>query len=174
MSPGNEPLLIAGVATYSLEIVDDLPDTELIIVPVGAGSGASGACLVAKAINPDISVIAVQAEKAPSAYLTWKNRKMIDALMETSAEGLATRTPFLIPQQIMWRYLDDFILVSEDEMRRAVRIYLEKAKTLAEMAGAAPLAAAMKLKDRIHGKKVVLVLSGGNIFPEKLIECLKQ
>jgi threonine dehydratase len=172
VSPGNEPTLVAGVATYSLEIMEDFPDVEVIIVPVGAGSGASGACLVAKRINPEVQVIAVQAEKAPSAYLTWKNRQPTEAKMETMAEGLATRTPFMIPQKIMWKYLDDFILVSDDEMKEAVRIYLEKAKTLAELAGAAPLAAALKLKDRLRGKKIALVLSGGNISPEKLRECL--
>ncbi|MFN2188341.1 MAG: threonine/serine dehydratase [Candidatus Promineifilaceae bacterium] len=173
ISPGDEPLLIAGVATYSLEILEDCPDIDVIIVPVGAGSGASGACLVAKTVNPKIRVIAVQAEKAPSAYLTWKNRKATDAKMETDAEGLATRTPFMIPQKILWKYLDDFILVTDDEMRSAVRIYLERAKTLAELAGAAPLAAAMKTKDELAGKKVALVLSGGNISPGKLVACLR-
>ncbi len=173
VSPGNEPQLIAGVGTYSLEIMEDFPEVEVIIVPIGAGSGASGVCLVAKAINPSVRVIAVQAEEAPSAYLTWKNRRPTEAKMETAAEGLATRTPFMIPQKILWKHLDDFVLVSDDEMRNAVRIYFEKAKTLAELAGAAPLAAALKLKNGLRGKKVALVLSGGNISPEKLIDCIK-
>ncbi len=173
VSPGNEPSLIAGVATYTLEIMEDFPDVEVIIVPVGAGSGVSGACLVAKRINPEIKVIAVQAEKAPSAYLTWKNQEPTDAQMETAAEGLATRTPFMMPQKIMGKYLDDFVLVSDEEMKNAVRIYLQKVKTLAELAGAAPLAAALKLKDRLQGKKIALVLSGGNISPEKLRDCLR-
>jgi threonine dehydratase len=88
--------------------------------------------------------------------------------METAAEGLATRTPFMLPQKILWKHLDDFILVSEEEMRKGVRLYLEKAKTLSELAGASPLAAALRLKERIKGKKVVLILSGGNIAPDKL------
>jgi len=173
VSPGNEPQLIAGVGTYSLEIMEDFPEVEVIIVPIGAGSGASGACLVAKSINPSVRIIAVQAEKAPSAYLTWKNRRPTDAKMETDAEGLATRTPFMIPQKILWKHLDDFVLVTDDEMRNAVRIYFEKAKTLAELAGAAPLAAALKLKEELKGRKVALILSGGNISPGKLIDCLK-
>jgi threonine dehydratase len=172
VSSGNEPLLIAGVGTYALEIIEDLPEVEMIIVPVGGGSGASGVCIVAKSINPKVEVIAVQAEAAPSAYLTWKNREPTEAQMETAAEGLATRAPFMVPQEILWQHLDDFVLVSDEEMRNAVRLYLEKAKTLAELAGAAPLAAAIKLKERVKGKKIALVLSGGNISPEKLRECL--
>ncbi|MGB3714869.1 MAG: threonine/serine dehydratase [Candidatus Promineifilaceae bacterium] len=172
ISSGNEPLLISGVGTYSLEIMEDLPEVEIIIVPVGAGSGASGACIVAKSINPNVEIIAVQAAAAPSAYLTWKNREPTEAQMETAAEGLATRAPFMIPQEILWQHLDDFVLVSDEEMRNAVRLYLEKAKTLAELAGAAPLAAALKLKERVKGKKIALVLSGGNISPEKLRNCL--
>ncbi len=88
--------------------------------------------------------------------------------METFAEGLATRTAFALPQQILWQLLRDFVLVSDDEIRRAVVTYLEKAKTLAEPAGAAPLAAALQLRERLAGKTIALVLSGGNITPEQL------
>jgi threonine dehydratase len=173
ISSGDEPYLIAGVGTHTLEILEQQPDVETIFVPVGGGSGASGACLVAKTVNPQIQVIGIQAAAAPSAYLTWKNRKATTAQMGTAAEGLATRAPFMMPQQILWQYLDDFLLVEEEEMRQAVRVYLEKAKTLAELAGAAPLAAALKVKERIQGKTVALILSGGNIAPEKLQRCLQ-
>jgi threonine dehydratase len=173
ISPGDEPHLIAGVGTYSLEILEQQPDVEMIFVPVGGGSGASGACLVAKAINSDIQVIGVQAAAAPAAYLTWKNREYTTSKMETEAEGMATRTPFMLPQRILWEHLDDFLLVEEDAMRQAVRLYLEKAKTLAELAGAAPLAAALQVKERVRDKTIVLILSGGNISPEKLQRCLQ-
>ena len=172
ISSGDEPLLIAGVGTHTLEILETLPDVEVIIVPVGGGSGASGACLVAKAVNPAIEVIGVQSDAAPAAYLTWKNRTATQSYMRSEAEGLATRAPFMLPQRIMWQYLDDFILVSDEELHQAVLLYLEKAKTLSELAGAASLAAALKLQDRIMGKKVALILSGGNISPEKLRRCL--
>jgi threonine dehydratase len=172
ISSGDEPLLIAGVGTHTLEILEDLPDVEVIIVPVGGGSGASGACLVAKAVNPAIEVIGVQSDAAPAAYLTWKNRTATQSYMRTEAEGLATRAPFMLPQRMMWQYLDDFILVSDEELRQAVTLYLEKAKTLSELAGAASLAAALKLREQIVGKKVALILSGGNISPEKLRRCL--
>lgn len=168
ISSGDEPLLIAGVGTHTLEILEELPNVDVIIVPVGGGSGASGASIVAKAVNPAIEVIGVQSEAAPAAYLTWKNRAATQSEMRTEAEGLATRAPFMLPQSIMWQYLDDFVLVSDRELYEAVSLYLEKAKTLSELAGAASLAAALKLRDRIAGKKVALILTGGNMSPEKL------
>lgn len=170
---GNEPLLIAGVATHTLELLEAQPDIEVILVPIGGGSGAAGACIAAKAINPSIRVIGVQAEKAQAAYLSWKNRAMMESTNATFAEGLATRTAFALPQRIMWEMLDDFILVSEDAMRAAIILYLQKAKTLAEGAGAAPLAGALQLKDELVGKKVALILSGGNITPEQLKQVLQ-
>jgi threonine dehydratase len=174
ISSGDEPLLIAGVGTHTLEILEALPDVDVIVVPVGGGSGASGACLVAKAVNPAIEVIGVQSDAAPAAYLTWRNRTATESYMRSEAEGLATRAPFMLPQRIMWQYLNDFVLVSDEELWQAVRIYLEKAKTLSELAGAASLAAALKLRDRLAGKKVALILSGGNISPEKLGRAVNQ
>ncbi len=168
---GDEPLLIAGVGTYALEIVEDQPNIETILVSIGGGSGASGCCIVAKSINPEIQIIGVQAEKAPSAYLSWKKRRRVEAPMETFAEGLATRTPFDLPQRILQdpdRGLNDFILLSEEELRQAVVIAIEKTHNLAEGAGAAPIAAALKLKERISGQKVALIMSGGNISLETL------
>jgi threonine dehydratase len=172
ISSGDEPDLIAGVGTSVLEILEQQPDVEMIFVPIGGGTGAAGACLVAKTMNPDIQVIGVQAAAAPSAYLTWKNRQSTTAQMETEAEGLATGAPFMLPQRILWKHLDDFLLVEEEAMRQAVRLYLEKAKTLAEHAGAAPLAAALQVKERVWDKTIALILSGGNISPEKLKHCL--
>jgi threonine dehydratase len=172
ISSGDEPYLIAGVGTITLEILEQQPQVEMIFVPIGGGSGAAGACLVAKTINPDIQVIGVQAAKAPSAYLTWKNRDHTTAEMKTEAEGLATRAPFMLPQQILWQYLDDFLLVEEEAMRQAVKLYLEKAKTLAEHAGAAPLAGALQVKEDVRDKTIGLILSGGNIAPDKLQRCL--
>lgn len=169
---GNEPLLIAGVATGTLELVEDVPDIDTIIVPIGGGSGAAGACLAAKTINKNIQVIGVQSEAAPAAYKSWRAKKLVEDKMGTFAEGLATRTAFALPQAMLWEMLDDFILVSDDEIRRAIVMYLDKAHTLAEGAGAAPLAGALKMADRLRGKKIALVLSGGNITSAQLRECL--
>ena len=172
LSSGDEPLLIAGVGTHTLEIVESLPDVEVIIVPVGGGSGAAGACLVAKTVNPRIQVIGVQAAAAPAAYESWRQRRPVEAASQTFAEGLATRAPFDLPQVILRRDLDDFVLVSEDEMRAAMRLTIEKTRNLAEGAGAAALAAACKLSDRLRGKRVALIMSGGNVTLAGLKELL--
>ena len=168
----NEPLLIAGVATETLEIVEDFPDVEAIFAPLGGGSGAVGACIVAKAVNPDIKVIAVQSAQAPAGYLSWKSRRLTQAPMETIAEGLATATGYELTQGILWDLLDDFLLVSDEEILQAIAILIEKAHTLAEGAGAAPLAGAIKYREEIKGKKVALIVSGGNITLAQLTEAI--
>jgi threonine dehydratase len=169
---GNEPHLIAGVGTQALEILEQQPDTEVIIVPIGGGSGAAGTCIVAKAINPAIQVIGVQSAEAPAAYKSWKARQLIEDRMGTFAEGLATRTAFELPQRILWEKLDDFVLVPDPEIRTAVRLMIETTRNLAEPAGAAPLAAALRLQERLKGKRVALILSGSNITPAQLREVL--
>ncbi len=136
---------------------------DVIVVPIGGGSGAAGACIVAKAVNPEIVVIGVQAEKAPSAYLSWRAGKPVEATTGTWAEGLATRTSFELPQRILRRLLDDFVLVSEEAISAAVRSLLARNRILVEGAGASSLAAALALKDRLAGKRVALILTGGNI-----------
>ncbi len=166
--PANEPRIIAGVATVHLEILEDAPEVTTIIVPVGGGSSAAAACLVAKTLNPRILVIGVQAERAPAAFKSWRAHELLEDKMGTAAEGLATRVAFELTQNILWQYLDDFVLVSEDEILRAVALYVEKAHTLAEGAGAASLAAALKLRDRLTDQTVALVVSGGNITVEQL------
>ena len=170
----NEPLLIAGVGTYTLEILEDLPDVDYIIVPLGGGSGACGTCIVAKSVNPDIKVIAVQAESAQAAYLSWKGGDIVEAPMESAAEGLATGRGYELPQSILRDLLDDFILVSDAEMERAIVTHLEKTHNLTEHAGAASLAGALKIKDQLRGKKVALVMSGGNLSLDHLKTALAK
>src|SRR5438552_10063189 len=169
---GNEPHLIAGVGTQALEILERQPDIEVIIVPIGGGSGAAGTCIVAKAINPKIQVIGVQSAEAPAAQKSWKAHRLLEDRMGTIAEGLATRTAFELPQRILWEHLDDFLLVPDAEIRTAVRLMIETTSNLAEPAGAAPLAAAIRLKDRLKGKRLALILSGSNITPAQLRELL--
>ncbi|HEV3377293.1 MAG TPA: threonine/serine dehydratase [Thermoleophilaceae bacterium] len=169
---GNEPDLIAGVATETLEIVEQEPDVEAVIVPVGGGSGAAGACVVAAAVNPELKVIAVQSEAAPAAYRSWKEGRPVEAPDQTYAEGLATGAPFELPQQIMREHLHDFVLVSEEEIRSAQRAMIERTRNLIEAAGAATLAAALRLADELRGRRVALVASGGNVSREQLLEVL--
>jgi threonine dehydratase len=170
--PANEPHLIAGVATYALEIFEEQPDIDVIFVPVGGGSGASGCCLVKDEISPNVEIFAVQAEKAPAACKSWITGKIVQDKMETAAEGLATQIGYELTQEILRKHLKDFILVSEDEMVQAILLILKHVRNLAEDAGAASLAAALKIKDRIEGKKVALVLTGGNISLLRLKQIL--
>jgi len=167
---GNEPLLIAGVATGTLEILEEQPDIDVIVVPIGGGSGAAGTCIVVDSMRPQIQVIGVQSEAAPAAYRSWQTRQLVEDRMGTYAEGLATRTAFELPQRILWEHLDDFILVSDDEIRQAQRTIIEKTRNLVEAAGASPLAAALKIKERLTGKRVAMILSGGNVSPQQLRE----
>lgn len=171
--PANEPYLIAGVATYAVEILEECPSLDAIIVPVGGGSGASGCCLAKARLKPDVEVIGVQAEKAPAAYRSWKAKKIVEAEMETAAEGLQTRMGYQLTQEILQRHLADFVLVTEGEMSAAILTYLELVRNISEEAGAAPLAGALKIKDRLRGKTVALVLSGSNISLERLGRVLK-
>jgi threonine dehydratase len=171
---GNEPHLIAGVGTATLELLENQPDVDVVIVPVGGGSGAAAACITGKSIRPELEVIGVQSSAAPAAYRSWQARQLLEDRMETRAEGLATRVAFELPQRILWERLDDFILVDEDELERAVVLMIEGTRNLVEPAGAAPLAAALRLRDRLAGKKVALVLSGGNISPAQLREILAR
>jgi threonine dehydratase len=165
---GDEPALIAGVATYTLEILQDRPDTEVIVVPVGGGSGAAGTCLVAKAVRPSVEVIGVQSQAAPAAYRSWRAGTLVADTTSTFAEGLATRTAFELPQRILREWLDDFVLVSEDALKSATRLMIEMTRNLVEPAGAAALAAVLATPERFAGRTVAIVCSGGNISPAQL------
>jgi threonine dehydratase len=165
---GNEPLLIAGVATATVEMLEDQPELEVIIVPVGGGSGAAGACIVARELNPRIRVIGVQSENSSAARESWRQRRLIERPNTTLAEGLATGSAFALPQTILWESLSDFVLVSDSQILRAMVWLIEHAHTLAEAAGAASLAAAYDLRAGLHGKKVGVICSGGNATPDQV------
>lgn len=169
-----EELLISGAGTYALEIIEDLPEVESIIVPVGGGSGASGTAIVAKSINPKIEVIGAQSAQAPAMQLSWASGKMVTSEMKTFAEGVATRVPFENTQRIMRQYLNDFLLVDDEEIEDAILLMMAHTHNLAEGAGAIPLATALKYRDRFSGKKVVLVLTGGNLNMERLRDILAR
>jgi threonine dehydratase len=167
---GNEPDLIAGVGTHTLETLERQPELDVLIVPIGGGSGAAGAAIAAAAMRPDLQVIGVQSDAAPAAYRSWQEGGIAQAEMRTSAEGLATRIGFELPQRILREGLADFVLVSEDELRTATLHMLERTRNLIEPAGAAPLAAALKLD--LAEKKVGLIASGGNMTPDQLRDLL--
>jgi threonine dehydratase len=169
---GNEPLLIAGVGTETLELIEEQPAIDAIVVPIGGGSGAAGACIVAKAIDPAVKVIGVQSDRAPAAHRSWQAGRLVEAPTETFAEGLATRTAFELPQRILREHLDDFVLVGDDELRAAQATMIEATRNLVEGAGAAALAGALRLSDELAGKRVALILSGGNASPDQLRDVL--
>ena len=171
----NEPLLIAGVGTLYLEIMEEIPDVDFVIVPIGGGSGAAAACVVAKTLNPRVKIIGVQAENAPAVYLSWKNKQRMETeSADTFAEGLATRVPFNLTFNIISRMIDDIVLVSETELKQAILTLLETTHQLAEGAGAASTAAALKLRSQLKGKKVALPLTGGNLTLQTLREILND
>ena len=144
----------------------------MILVPIGGGSGVGGTCIVSKTVRAGNEVIGVQSNAAPAVDRSWQKRRLIEDRMETFAEGLATRVAFELPQRIIRDHLDDFVLVSDDEIRAALLAMLEHTRNLVEAAGAAPLAALLLDRDRFAGKRVALVGSGGNISPAQLADVL--
>ncbi len=173
VASANDWRLIAGVATYTVEMLEAVPDLDVLIVPAGGGSGLSGACLAAKSISPRVRVVGVQAVGAPVIFESWRKRELLEIeWADTFAEGLATRVAFSLPAQIIWPLLDDFRLVTDLEMRRAILTLLETARVLAEGAGAAALAAAYAMREELAGQKVGIVVSGGNLTLDTLAETL--
>jgi len=171
----NEPLLYEGVGTMHLEVFEELPDMDVVINPIGGGSGASAACIVYKSLNPRIKVIGVQAEGAPAFYNSWKKGTITPTDgVKTAAEGLATSRAYELPLRILREKLNDIILVSDQEMKQAIRAILHATGQVAELSGAASTAAAFKIKNELAGSKVVLILTGGNIEPEQLARILRE
>lgn len=171
----NEPDLIAGVGTYALEIFDQLPDPDAILVPVGLGSGICGVGLVAAERNPKTRVIGVQSEGAPAVTLSWRANEPVETgAPQTFAEGMATRVSASMTLELMRRVVHEMVLVSDAALREAVVRLLRATHNLAEGAGAASTAAAWQLRERFAGKKIVGVLSGGNLDLRELSRILEH
>jgi threonine dehydratase len=171
----NEPNLIAGVGTYALEIFDELPDPDVLLVPVGLGSGICGVGIVASQRRPAAQIIGVQSELAPAVTLSWREGRPIHTgTPQTFAEGMATRVPAEMTLEMMRRLVHDMVLVSDQALREAIRLLLRVTHNLAEGAGAASTAAALQLRDRLAGKKVVGVFSGGNLDLRELARILSS
>ncbi len=171
----NEPLLIAGVATYAVEIFEELPDADMILVPIGGGSGAAGCALVRSWLKSHARIIGVQAEGADAFTRSWRTgTRVVGEQALTFAEGMATRVTFDLTFDILRQYLDDIVTLTEEELEDGVRLAVRATHNLAEGAGAASLAAAVKLRDQLEGKKVVCVMSGGNIDSRRLAGILQR
>lgn len=171
--PANEPHLINGVGTEFIEIIEQLPDIDALIVPIGAGSEAAAAVTVFKAINPKVEIFGVQAEQSSAAFKSWKAGEILSANNSTFAGGFATGTGYEIPFKIYKDNLADFILLSESEIYEGIALASYYTQNLVEGAGASTIMAALKLKDRLKGKNIVLQFSGCNASPEELEKAYK-
>jgi threonine dehydratase len=172
--PANEPHLINGVGTGFLEIIEDLPDMDVIIVPVGAGSEAAAAITTLRAFSQNIQIAGVQAENSPAAYRSWEAKRICQAPNRTFAGGFATGKAYDVPFSIYSEGLDMFVLLSEDEIYDAIALTFHYTHNIAEGAGASTIMAAVKLKEKLKGKKVVLQMSGCNASPEEIVEASKR
>lgn len=171
----NEPHLIAGVGTHTLEILEEEPGVDAIFVATGGGSGLCGACVAGKGINPDLEVYGVQSVGAPAIRDSWHDRRLYRYdQMSTFAEGIATREAFALPARILWELVDGIELVTDAELRQSMLTLLETTRLLAEGAGAAGLAGAHKQRDNLKGKKVAVIVSGGNVTLDGLGEAMSE
>ena len=171
----NEPLLIAGVGTYALEIFEDLPDVDVIFVPIGGGSGASGCAIVRTGLGSTARIIGVQAAGADAFTRSWRGPdRVIGHRVDTFAEGVATRHTFDLPFDILKGELHDIVTLTEEELGEGIRLALRATHNLAEGAGAAALSAAVKMADQLRGMKVVCVMSGGNMNTATLSRILAR
>jgi threonine dehydratase len=169
----NEPKLIAGVGTMGLEIFEDLPDVDAIVAPIGAGSCICGNGIVARRLNPRVKLFGVQSEQAPAIWHAWKERHLkAHPLLKTEHEGLGTNRPAELTTTLLWDLLSDFVLVSDEEINEAIRLLAQYGKVLTEGAGAASLAGALRFRDELKGKKVVAVVTGGNLPLDRLARVL--
>lgn len=170
----NEPLLLAGVGTYALEIFEHLPDADVIYVPVGGGSGACGLITVRNALGARTRIVGVGAVNADGIERSWRGpERVTGASANTFAEGIATRVTFDLTFALLKAHLDDFVLLTEDELAEGVRLALRTTHNLAEGAGSASIAAALKQRDQLRGQRVVCVMSGGNLDQSRLKRILQ-
>jgi threonine dehydratase len=162
VSPGDTPELLAGVGTVYLEILEAQPDLDAIVVPIGSGTGASGAVVVARELAPKCQVIGVQSASSPAGHDSWRAGELVDRPNRTRVDGLATGRGYDLPQRILRDRLADFRLVTDEQIGDAQRLLATSAHTLAEGAGAAGLAAVMSHPELFTGKRVAVVCTGGN------------
>lgn len=168
----NEPDIIAGVGTLYLELFQQAPGLDVLVVPVGGGSGAAAASLVAAAVAPGTEVIGVQSAASPAAHDSWHTGALVERSNTTRAEGLAVGCGFEVTQAIMREHLADFVLVTDEQIAAAQHLYLTGARTVAEGAGAAALAAVVADPARFAGRRVGIVCTGGNASADELRHAL--
>ena len=171
--PYDDEAVVAGQGTVGLEMLEAVPDLDTLLVAVGGGGLIAGIAVAAKALKPRIEVIGVQTLRFPSMFNAVKHQHLPQGT-STIAEGIAVGTPGRVPQAIIEKLVDDILLVDEGDIEQAIVMLLEIEKTLVEGAGAAGLAAMLKWPERFRGKKVGLVLGGGNIDPLLLAAIIER
>jgi threonine dehydratase len=170
---GNEPEILNGLATMGLEIMEDLPAVDTIICPIGGGAGCASLIKTVRAFNSAIEIIGVEPHNAASFYHAWKKGEIVILdESQTIADGLAARSVFQLPYVILKDTINDVVLLTEDEILEGIRMALSATHNLAEAAGAVSLIAAYKIKERLCGKKVVMIMSGGNLTMDNLKKAL--
>jgi threonine dehydratase len=164
MVPSFHPLLVRGVGTYSVELLRAVPDLHTVYVPIGLGSGICGMIAAREALRLRTEVVGVVSAQAPACALSFEQRRPVEHLVTTQiADGMACRTPEPAALDILWRHTARVVQVTDAEVEQAMRLMFTATHNVAEGAGAAGLAAALKERDRLHGRKVACVLSGGNV-----------
>jgi threonine dehydratase len=162
--PSFHPDLVLGVATYALELFRSAPDLDVLYVPIGQGSGICGCIMARDLLGLKIEIVGVQSTEAPSYALSFAAGKIVTTeAANTLADGMATRIPDADAFALIRKGASRILQVTDDEVARAIRAYWTDTHNLAEGAGAAALAAALQEKSKLKGKRVGLVLSGGNI-----------
>lgn len=162
--PFNDPLVIAGQGTIALEILEDLPDVEVVVVPIGGGGLISGIALALKTLKPDVKIIGVQSKNMPSMAESLSQHQVVTVNgTPTIADGIAVKTPGDLSFELVKKYVDEIVTVDEDEIASAMLFFLESAKVVAEGAGAAPAAAIIHRLSHYKNRKLVALLSGGNV-----------
>ncbi len=164
MVPSFHPLLVHGVASYSLELLRAVPDLDVVYVPIGLGSGVCGMIAARNALGHRAEIVGVVSEQAPAYALSFEQRRVVEHAVTTQvADGMACRTPEPQALEILWRHLARVVRVTDDEVESAMRLMFSATHNAAEGAGAAPLAAALKERSRLAGRKAAVVLSGANV-----------
>jgi threonine dehydratase len=171
--PYDDEAIVAGQGTVALEMLEAVPQLDTLVVAIGGGGLIGGIAVAAKALKPGIRVVGVQTVRFPNMYNAVKHQALPQG-GSTIAEGIAVGSPGKITQQLVERYVDDIVLVDEGDVEQAIVMLLDIEKTLVEGAGAAPLAAVMKEPERFAGRKVGLVLGGGNIDPMLLAAIIQR
>lgn len=173
--PYDDPLIIAGQGTVGLEIMEQVKDADIVMVPVGGGGLISGIATAVKEMNPDVKVVGVEPELADDTYQSLQSGEIKSiGPTDTIADGLRSSQPGDVTFPIVQKYVDDLVLVREDEIRQALQFILERMKQVVEPSGAVTTAAVMQNKLNVSNKRIVCVVSGGNIDLSRLHDLLPE